>query len=105
MAELDEFRTMYERHVGYVVSGNTKAALAEMVQANLPTVFDGVDVPRTAVARFEIHDVRSEGDTMVGETIYDLGDRRIGLRSIWERHDGVWLAAVLQNFAVPTSES
>lgn len=35
---------------------------------------------------------------MVGETVYDMGDRSIGLRSIWEWHDGRWLAAALENF-------
>lgn len=105
MSEIEQFRQLYERHVGYVVSGDVKAALSEMVQENLPTVFDGVDVPRANVQRFDIQDVRAEGEFMIGETIYDVGDRRIGLRSIWERHDGEWLAAKLQNFAVPESTS
>ena len=103
MSELDDFRNLYERHVGHVVAGDMKSAIAEMVQANLRTVFDGVDVPRTTVGRFEIRDVRAEGDLMVGETIYDVDDGRIGLRSIWEKHDGKWLAAALQNFAIEGS--
>ncbi|WP_068268924.1 hypothetical protein [Aldersonia kunmingensis] len=97
----EDFRALYERHVGYVVSGNMKAAIADMVQANLPTVFDGISVPRGAVNGFEIKDVRSEGDRQIGETVYDTPEGVIGLRSIWELHDGQWKAAVLENFPVP----
>lgn len=95
---VEDFRALYEQHVGHVVAGNMKAALADMVQENIPQVFDGVDTPREAAQGFEIKDVRAEGDRMVGETVYDMGDRSIGLRSIWERHDGRWLAAALENF-------
>ena len=96
----EDFRTLYERHVGYVVSGNMKAAIADMVQENIPAVFDGVSVPRGAVNGFEIKDVRLEGDRQIGETVYDTPDGVIGLRSIWELRDGVWKAAALENFPV-----
>ncbi|MEU4311045.1 hypothetical protein [Nocardia sp. NPDC024068] len=97
MSEQD-FRALYERHVGHVVTGNMKAALADMVPENLSTVFDGVTVPRGAVNGFEIKDVRADGDKQIGETVYDTPDGVIGLRSIWELHDGVWKAAALENF-------
>ena len=99
---IEDFRTRYEQHVGYVVSGNMKAALGDMVRENLPHVFDGVDAPQAPPVGFEIVDVRADGDLMVGETVYDMGDRSIGLRSIWELHDGRWLAAKLENFATGT---
>jgi hypothetical protein len=96
------FRSLYEQHVGYVVSGNMKAAIADMVPGNLPQVFHGVDTPRSAVESFRIVDVRAEGDLMIGETVYEVSDRKIGLRSIWELHGGRWLAARLENFDVET---
>ncbi|MET7773213.1 hypothetical protein [Nocardia sp. NPDC005366] len=94
----EDFREVYERHVGHVVSGDMKAALADMVQENLATVFDGVTVPRAAVDGFEIKDVRAEGDLGIGETVYATPDGVIGLRSIWELRDGQWKAARLENF-------
>ncbi len=36
-----DFRELYERHVGAVASGDFKAALADMVQENMPAVFEG----------------------------------------------------------------
>ena len=99
---VEDFRALYEQHVGYVVSGNMKAALGDMVRENIPQVFDGVDTPREATKGFEIKDVRAEGDLMIGETVYDMGDHSIGLRSIWERRDGRWLAARLENFPAGT---
>lgn len=95
---LNEFRRIYERHIGYVAAGDTSAVLADMVQAKVPAVFDGVDLPRGKVCGHEIKDVRADGEFMVGETVYDVGDQVIGLRSIWENHDGRWLAAALENF-------
>ena len=96
---VDEFRTVYERHIGYVAVGDIAAVLADMVQENVPAVFEGVDAPRGAVRAHTIRDVRADGEHMVGETVYDVGDRLIGLRSIWENHDGRWLAAALENFS------
>lgn len=100
MNELDTFRERYENHVGHVLAGDMKSSLAEMVQENLPAVFEGVDVPRKAAEEARIVDVRAEGENMIGETVYLTEGRRIGLRSIWEKHDGVWLAAALENFPV-----
>lgn len=97
----EDFRTLYERHVGYVVAGDMKAALADMVQENLPAVFEGVTVPRGAVNGFEIKSVRAEGEKQIGETVYDTPDGVIGLRSIWELRDSTWKAAALENFPVP----
>ncbi|MCG7631280.1 MULTISPECIES: hypothetical protein [Gordonia] len=99
MSELDDFRVRYEHHVGHVVAGDMKAAVAEMIQENIPAVFDGVDVPRGAVDAHRIVGVRADGDRMVGETVYTTEGREIGLRSIWERRDGEWLAGALENFA------
>ncbi|MFC8529891.1 hypothetical protein [Nocardia sp. NPDC057227] len=97
---LEEFRVRYEAHVGKVAAGDTAGAIADMVQANLGTVFDGVTVPRGAVTGAEVRDVRAEGETRIGEAVYRTPEGPIGLRSIWENHDGVWLAAALQNFPV-----
>ncbi len=99
MSELDDFRARYERHVGHVVDGNMKAAVAEMIQDNIPAVFDGVDVPRGAVDAHRIVGVRADGDRMVGETVYTTEGREIGLRSIWELRDGDWFAGALENFS------
>lgn len=99
MSEVDEFRAVYERHVGYVVAGNMKAAIADMVPENVPAVFDGVETPRAAVDGHHIVEVRADGDRMIGEAVYEVGGSFIGLRSIWERRDGGWLAAELENFA------
>ncbi|MEV5835914.1 hypothetical protein [Nocardia sp. NPDC052112] len=97
---IEDFRARYERHVGHVVAGDTKSALAEMVPDNLATVFTGVEVPRGPVTEARVVDVRAEGDKRIGEAIYTTTDGVIGLRSIWENHDGVWLAATLENFPV-----
>ncbi|OUC80742.1 hypothetical protein [Gordonia lacunae] len=102
MSELDDFRARYEQHVGHVVEGDMKAAVAEMIQENIPAVFDGVDVPRGAVDAHRIVGVRADGDRMIGETVYTTEGREIGLRSIWERRDGNWFAGGLENF-VPES--
>lgn len=96
----DEFRAVYERHVGYVLAGDVKSALADIVQENLPTIFEGVDFPKGAVDAADIKDVRCEGDRAVGEVLYRTPDRTIGLRSIWERRDGAWKSVALENFPV-----
>ncbi|MDO3402970.1 hypothetical protein O6072_22335 [Mycolicibacterium neoaurum] len=97
---VDEFRTVYEQHIAHVASGDIKAVLADMVQERVPAVFEGIDAPRGPVHSYTITDVRADGDRMVGETVYDVGDRLIGLRSFWEDHGGRWLAAALENFTV-----
>lgn len=99
--DLDEFRRIYESHVEHVRVGDMKAAMAEMVRENLPAVFEGIDVPRSAVEHAEIVAVRADGDQWIGDCIYRVAGRSIGLRSIWERHDDHWLAARLENFNVP----
>jgi hypothetical protein len=83
-----------------------KAALADMVQENIPAVFDGVRVPRGAVLSHEIRDVRADGDNRIGEAVYVTADDGIiGLRSIWERRDGAWKAAALANFDVAVADT
>jgi len=94
----DDFRAVYERHVGHVVAGDHKATLADMVPEKLPTVFQGVTVPRSAVTGHEIRQVRADRDLRIGETVYRTADGPIGLRSIWERRGERWLAAALENF-------
>lgn len=101
---LEEFRALYERHVGHVVSGNVKAALADMVPENMPAVFDGVDFPKGQVDHADIKDVRADGDRRIGDAIYHTPSGLIGLRSIWERRDGEWKAAVLENFPVAAED-
>ncbi|GAC68495.1 hypothetical protein [Gordonia soli] len=98
MSEIDEFRARYESHVRRVVSGDMKAAVADMVPDAVPAVFEGVDVPRGAVDDFEIVGVRPDGDRMVGEAVYISAERSIGLRSYWVRYDDDWRAAALENF-------
>lgn len=102
-SDLDEFRRIFAAHVEHVRRGDMKAAIADMVSENLPTVFDGIDVPRSAVETAEIVGVRADGDLRIGESVYRLSDGAIGLRSIWERRDGRWLAARLENFPVGAS--
>ncbi|MCX4098456.1 hypothetical protein [Nocardia sp. alder85J] len=97
---LEDFRARYERHVGYVRAGDVQAALGDMVAENIPAVFEGVRVPGREVSAARIVEVRAEGDTYVGEAVYDTPEGVIGLRSIWEQRDGVWLAAALANFPV-----
>lgn len=97
--DIEEFRTIYERHVGYVAGGDMKAALADMLPENLATVFDGVVVPRDGIISSEIRSVRADGDRFVGETVYHTADGAIGLQSRWVNRDGRWLAAELENFA------
>ncbi|WHU45571.1 hypothetical protein QNM97_16255 [Gordonia sp. L191] len=98
MSEIDDFRQLYERHVGHVVAGDMAAAVADIAPATLDTIFEGVLVPRRAVESFEIVDVRSEGRRMVGEAVYRGADGIIGLRSVWERRDDSWQAVALANF-------
>ena len=96
-----EFRDLYVKHVESVAAGDMRAALADMVQANIPAVFDGVTVPRGKVLSYEIKDARAEGDLRIGEAVYVTADEGIiGLQSTWELHDGAWKAARLANFAV-----
>ncbi|MBL3671129.1 hypothetical protein JL475_35415 [Streptomyces sp. M2CJ-2] len=96
--ESQEFHELYRRHVQYVLDGNVEASLADMVQENIPQVFRGVIVPRGKVDSLRVVDIRREGATWVGETVYDTPDGRIGLRSVWESRDGSWKAAALENF-------
>lgn len=99
--EAREFRARYERHVQFVLDGDLDSALADMVQENLPKVFEGITVPAGNVVSLRVVDVRKEGETWVGDTVYTTADGPIGLRSFWELRDGVWLAAALENFPVP----
>jgi hypothetical protein len=96
--EAAEFRALYERHTDYVVAGNLKASLADMVPEVIPAVFEGVVVPRGEVNSKNIVDVRKEGDRWVGDTVYDTPEGKIALRSFWVLHEGDWKAAELANF-------
>ncbi|MFS2294265.1 hypothetical protein FHX41_3443 [Actinomadura hallensis] len=98
--EATEFRELYERHTGYVVEGNVKASLADMVPSVVPAVFEGVVVPRGRATSRTILDVRKEGDRWVGDTVYETPDGPIGLRSYWIMHEGAWRAVELENFPV-----
>lgn len=98
--EATDFRELYERHTGYVLTGDVKAALADMVPSVVPAVFEGVVVPRGKVLSRTIVDVRKEGDRWVGDTVYQTPDGPIGLRSFWIRHEGAWRAVELENFPV-----
>ena len=96
----EEFGQLYARHVAGVAAGDNKAVLADMVQANLPTVLRRRR-STGAIDSYEIVGIRADGDRMVGETIYRTASGVIGLRSIWERHGDSWLAAELANFLSP----
>lgn len=95
---VNDFGAVYERHVNCVVAGDMSAVLADMVTDNLSTVFDGVSVPQGKIYGCDIKSIRAEGDRGVGETVYDTENGAIGLRSIWEVHDGSWKATGLENF-------
>jgi hypothetical protein len=97
----EDFPALYDRHVRYVLTGDVEAALRDMVPARLPAVFKGVTVPRGQVDGLRVLAVRREGETWVGETVYDIPGGPIGLRSIWIQLDGEWKADALENFAVP----
>lgn len=92
------FRKRYETHVGYVLAGDVKASLGDMLPEVIPAVFEGVEVPRGNVTSLEIKSVYKKDGKWHGETVYDTPGGRIGLRSIWWLRDGVWLAAELENF-------
>jgi hypothetical protein len=97
---LSDFRELYERHVQSVADGDVTAALADMIQENLPAVFDGVTVPRGKVLSHRIVTARAEGDRRIGEAVYVTAEEgAIGLRSEWERQGGGWKAAALSNFS------
>jgi len=98
--EAREFRELYERHTGYVLAGDFKASLADMVQSVIPAVFEGVVVPRGNVLTRNIVDVRKEGDRWIGDTVYETQEGVIGLRSFWVLDEGEWKAAELANFPV-----
>ncbi|SHN46663.1 hypothetical protein [Cryptosporangium aurantiacum] len=95
----DEFRELFERHVGYVVAGDIKAALADMVPERIPAVFEGVTVPGGEVTDARIVDVRRDGETWIGEAVYETPNGPVGLRSIWILHEGAWKANALENFS------
>jgi len=95
----ENFRDVYERHVGHVVAGDMKAAVADMVPENVPAVFEGVTVPSGQVSGADIRSARTEGERAIGDAVYQTPDGEIGLRSIWIERDGRWLAAELENFS------
>ena len=99
-ADLNGFEAVYRRHVGLVVAGDFSAVLEDMDPASMPSVFNGVDAPRGDVEDAEIVSVRLEGDRAVGEAVYTVPDRRIGLRSGWHHNGTTWKAHALENFAV-----
>lgn len=94
-----QFRERYERHVGYVVAGDSQAALADMLPGVVPAVYEGVDVPR-GVTGGSIVAVYKRGDRWCGETVYETPSGPVGLRSSWQLSGGEWLAAELENFPV-----
>src|SRR3954451_16548020 len=97
--EESQFRKRYERHVGYVVAGDTQAAVADMLPGVIPAVYDGVTVPRGITGR-SIVAVYSKDGKWYGETVYETASGPVGLRSVWWPHDGDWFAAELENFPV-----
>ena len=98
--EATEFRELYERHTGYVVEGNVKASLADMVPSVVPAVFEGVVVPRGRATSRTILDVRKEGTAGSATPSMRRPDGPIGLRSYWIMHEGAWRAVELENFPV-----
>src|SRR4051794_18551783 len=93
----EQFRERYERHVGYVVAGDTQAALADMLPGVIPQVYAGVTVPRD-ITGHRIVAVYDKDGKWCGETVYETATGPVGVRSIWWCHDGEWLAAELENF-------
>lgn len=97
--EESQFRERYEKHVGYVMAGDSAAALADMLPGVVPAVYDGVILPGGPLTSL-IVGVYKKAGKWHGETIYDTAAGAIGLRSIWWLHEGEWRAAELQNFPV-----
>ena len=93
------FRERYERHVGYVVAGDTAAAVADMLPGVMPAVYEGITVPRD-ITGSTIVAVYKKAGTWYGETVYETESGPVGLRSVWWSHEGDWLAAELENFPV-----
>lgn len=99
-----DFETVYRAHVDMVVAGDLKGVMADMDPAALPTVFEGVNVPRGHVDSAEIVRVSVEDQRAVGEAVYRSPDVVIGLRSGWRIAEGRWLADRLDNFEPSASE-
>lgn len=99
MSEQSQFQERYEKHVGYVVAGDTRAALADMMPGVVPAVYEGVTVPRDITGHVVVRVYKADGKWH-GETVYETPTGPVGLRSIWWSQDGEWLAAELENFPV-----
>lgn len=98
--EESQFRERYEKHVGYVVAGDSAAALADMLPGVVPAVYDGVTVPKGKVTSRVILGVYNRDGKWHGETVYRTAAGAVGLRSIWWLHEDQWFAAELENFPV-----
>ncbi len=96
--DVEGFEAVYRRHVDLVVAGDLKAVLADMAPGAVPAVFEGVETPAGGVRSAEVVDVSVEGARAVGEAVYRLDDRAIGLRSGWSHNGITWLADQLENF-------
>ncbi len=100
--DLEGFEATYRKHVTMVVDGDLNGVMADMLPAALPTVFDGVSVPRGDVTSAEVVRVSLDGDRGVGEAVYETPAGSIGLRSEWLFDGEGWKADALENFDPPS---
>jgi hypothetical protein len=96
--DLAQFEKAYSRHVAMVQGGDLEGVMADMHPDALPTVFQGVDVPRGSVLAAEVRAVRVVDGRGIGECVYTTPRGRIGLRSGWTRVGAFWKADALENF-------
>jgi len=96
--DLAEFEETYRAHVAMVQSGDLAGVMGDMLPASLPSVFEGVTVPRGPVLTAEVRAARLVGDRGVGEAVYATQTETIGLRSGWVNDGGHWKADTLENF-------
>lgn len=96
--DIDGFSAVYRRHVDLVVAGDLKGVMADMAPGSVPKVFEGVDTPAGGVLSAEVVSVSVDGERAVGEAVYQVEGREIGLRSGWGHDGDVWLADHLENF-------
>lgn len=104
-ATVDAFEPTYRNHVAMVVAGDLAGVMADMNPETLAHVFDGVTVPRGAVASAEVVRIEVAGGRATGEAVYETVDGAIGLRSGWAHDGSAWKADRLENFAPPRDGS
>lgn len=101
MANQNTFLSQYEAHVGLVAAGKMAESVTDMDQSTIPQVFEGVQTPSSAPEDYTILGAYRRDGEWYGDTVYHVGDKVIGLRSIWRLVGGDWKAYKLENFDPP----